>query len=927
MDDPWGSPWATNDNLTLEPPPRASTTLEPPGRSITRQRSFTNISPWATIEEDGDWGLADRDLGLALPPTAATNSGSGAWSAWGGENGFNTSQTNLSTRAREGSLGLPSPAWPGATSPNLNQGKTLSRRSSDKSLFRQPSPDPWAAEFSQNRLSLPAAVHISAEQTAFSTLDRHQEEVEKDQSQDQDKSKDDEAGPAETEVEKTKDLRATPVPIQDQGVSNKLDMPTDENPAEQAPDDEDHADSPSASRHSSISNGSRREERPDSPITSMDEDSKEHSSIPRRPSAKVHELVEMFDGISKRKNSLLVPDINIGRQRSGSRSVSIRSARTDDASDFGDFEDAEEFVPSRQPSVSGSPRPSSSKGTRLRSLSKTSLRNAAVVPTAITSPIPEEASNRFEDLRTKFGSIRFTPDLESVNKLFDMAKLDAEQPPAKDYSLDAIDGIIKDSFSTTSERKVWYRVSRPGTMRRHDMGDDDNYRRVTWAGSKVREDAAKIVCRWMEEDTYTGRPAMGGGPKIKSGGFNWDSKAETREPISFDRIFGKRKSAQPPKAVAAQAHRPLSLQPTGASHSRNSSGDVKSLPPRSPLSVPPPPAGFAFGWSTGANGSITPTSSRPSGQFARPSMDVNSVTSVTSGNSRAPSIHEPESRNSMQLMPPPPPPPSAPPKEPLKLKTAVDSIQDDDDDEDWGEMVASPADSVRPVSALFDSSINGSMANLPIESPAPPPAPMPDIGTTLDAVSTKLENGQATAEGPLSAVNTTAPADVWDFSAFDSKPAAPALPPTTTSKPEFDFDTPLQSPTPTIPSRTGSPASFQVATSPIPTLPSRIGSPLSFQSPKPPTPPAPFRPHHTPHSSLGGMVRPSPLHNVITPKPSLPNVASSVVPPPRTSSLATASPIIPPPKTVAFAMDGDATETAAAKRIVDGLPDLRYMLR
>lgn len=926
MDDPWGSPWATNDNLTLEPPPRASTTLEPPGRSVTRQRSFTNISPWATIEEDGDWGATDPGLGLALPPTAATNGGgSVAWSAWGGENGFNASQTNLTTRAREGSLGLSSPAWPGAASPNPNQGKTLSRRSSDRSLVRQPSPDPWAAEFSQNRLSLPAAVHISAEQTAFSTLDRHHEEDEKEQSQDHDRSKDNQAGLApESEAENARALEATPVPMKDQGANVNPDTAPDEKVAEQAPDDDDQADSPSASRHSSMSNESRREERPDSPITSMDEDSKEHHAIPRRPSAKVHELVEMFDGIAKRKDSLLVPDAISGRQRSGSRSVSLRSARTDDASDFGDFEDAEEFVPSRHPSVSGSPRPSSSRGPRPRSLSKTSLRNAAQVTTTVTSPIPEEASNKFQDLRMKFGPVKFSTDLELVNKLFDVARLDAEQPPAKDYSLDAIDGIIKDSFTTTSERKVWYRISRPGTMRRHDMGDDDNYRRVTWAGSTVRKDAAKIVCRWMEEDTYTGRPAMGGGSVVKGGGFNWDSKAETREPISFDRIFGKRKSAEPPKAPTAQTHRPLSLQPTGASHSRNSSVGVKSLPPRSPLSIPAPPAGPAFGWSTGATGNITPISSQPSGQFVRQSMDVNSGSSE---NSRVPSIHEPESRNSIQLMPPPP----APSQGPLKVKTAVQAVQDEDDDEDWGEMVASPADSIRPVSALFDSSINGSMANFSSASPAPPPAPNPDIGTTLNAVSTKLENTQAVAkagdQGPLNAVDAAAPTSIWDFSAFDSGPAAFALPPTTTSKPEFDFDTPLQSPTPTIPSRTGSPVSLHVAKSPTPVVLSRTGSPLSFQSPKPPTTPAPFRPHHAPHSSLGSISRPSPLHHVITSKPSSPTTASPIAPPPRASSLTTASPINPPPKTVAFAEDGDASEIAAARAIVHGLPDLTYMLR
>lgn len=914
MDDPWGSPWATNDSnpvLELDPPPRASTNLELPGRTLTRARSSSSISPWATIDENGDgfgdWGAPEPALVLP-PPTAATSSG--AWSGWGGDNGPNSSQTNLSIRAREGSLGLPSPsAWHGAPSPsfqNFSQGKTLSRRSSDRSLFRQPSPDPWAAEFSQDRLSLPAAVHISAEQAAFSTLRRHEEVEENDQC---------EMKSNQGKEELVEDTKA------------RQDRPEDEQAKEHGRDPDDQLASPSDSRHSSISNESRNEERLDSPITSMDEDGKDRPSKPRRPSAKVQELVGLYDGLTKRRDStLLVPDPALRRKRSTSRSMSIRSAQKDDASDFGDFEDAEDFVPSRHPSLSGSPRPTSARGPHLRSISRTSLRKAATTAVPITSPVLEETSHRFHELRAKFGPVKFTPDVELVDKLFDLEKLAKEQPAAKDYSLDAIDGIIKDNFTTVSERKTWYRISRPGTMRKHDMGDDDNYRRVTWADSKVREDATKIVRRWTEEDTYTGRPAIGGGSMVKGGGFNWDAKTDTREPLSFDQIFGKRKSVQPPKAAAAQIHRPLSLQPQSmnSSHSRNLSGGVKSLPPRSPLSIPAPPAGPAFGWSTGTTGSLTPTSSRPSGQYVRQSLDVESVMSRTSQPS---SINEPESRNSLQLAPPPSAPRLEPPKKPTD---PVQAVKDDDDDE-WGEMVASPADEARPSSALFDSSMNGSMASLSVTSAAPP-ATTPDTRTTLDAVSSKLQNGQTAArkaDSNSSGAGAPAPVDIWDFSAFESKPAAPAIPPTTTSKPEFDFETPLQSPTLTIPTRTGSPASFQLSKPPTPRIPpSQTGSPSPSQTSKPPTPPVPFRSQHGPSSSLS-MIRPSPLHNVITPKPSSLKNASPAGLPPRVASPAMASPLNSPLKAVTFAEAREETpeDVAVAKRIVDGLPNLSYMLR
>lgn len=892
MDDPWGSPWATNDsNPTLEPPPRASTTLELPGRLLTRNRSSSSISPWA-IEEDAvnDW--ATSDPGLALPPTAvaAANNGS-AWSGWGGETGLNSSQTQLSVRAREGSLGPPSPLWPPAPSPGLLPNKTVSRRSSSRSLSRQPTPDPWATEASEHRLSLPAAAHIAAEQVAFSTLDSHNEA--------------DEIDAVKSEVEEAHIAATNDVTqAQDGPLEAKADIGTaketaseegpDEPVEEQEVNEDDYIGSP-LSRRSSASNASHHESRLDSPITSMDEDTKDRHPLPRRSSTKVQDMVELFDGMAKRKDSasLMVPDPNGARRRSSARSVSsIRTARTDDASDFGDFEDAEDFespLPSRQPSVSGS-RPTSRAG-RLRSASKGSLRNAAAAAAAVATPntIPEEPS-KFEDIRAKFGSITFTPDKDLVDKLFDVAKLDKEQPPFKDYSLDTVEGIITDSFTAVSERKVWYRISRPGTMRKHDMGDDDNYRRVTWADSKVKEDATKIVRRWMQEDTYyAGRPKAGSGPKVRGGGFDWDSNNSKAESLSFDEIFGKRKSVQTPRLSTAQAPRPLSLQ--APSHTRNPSAGVKSLPPRSPLSIPAPPIVPAFGWSTGGSGASTPVSARPP-SLLRQSIDVSSTRSETS---RPPSVRESEGRSSLQL---PPPQPKS-----LGLTEVVQKVtetNDDEDDDEWGEMVASPATDARPSSTIFEGSLNGSFANLANTSPSVPSS----------ATATRTNLNQA-APTPLSHdPPATEHEDVWDFSAFGNTTSMPAIPPTTTSKPEFDFDTPLQSPTMSIPSRTSSPASIHTSKPPTPIIPqSRSASP-AFESPRAPNPPPSMRPQHSAKSSLS-LVRPSPLHHVLT--PDLPS------PDPTVSANA-------PAKTVSFAEE-EVVDESAVRRVVEGLPNLSYMLR
>lgn len=945
MEDPWGSPWATDTNTTLEPTiPRS--TLELPGRTLTRQRSFSAASPWAA-EDDGldDWAAADP--GLALPTPAATSSS--IWAGWGGENAPNSSQTSLApaSRAREGSLGMHSPSWPAAASPGLPPARTISRRSSSRSLFRQPSPDPWAVEFSENRLSLPTPALVSAEQAAFSTLDRHEEENEEDMAKIKEDEKAEVAAPEVTSTQDSKIAQPSESTRDEEvgPVTNAGDEASKRENEEGA-----NTRSLSDSRHSSMSAESHHDDRPDSPITSMDEDAKDRPRIPRRPSVKVQELVHMYDGMVEPKdNSLSVPTALGGRQRSTSRgTASIRSTRTEDISEFGDFEDAESLgsaPPSRKPSIGGSPRPGSSRAGPARS--------AFNVKSSAPAPIPEERSHTFQDLRAKFGPVTFAPDLESVDKLFDVAKLDAEQPSAKDYSLDAVEGIIKDSFSSVSERKTWYRISRPGSMRRHDLGDDENYRRVTWPVSKMREETNKVVRRWMEEDSFSGgRPSFGGGNSVKGGAFNWDTKSE---PLSMDQIFGKRKSAQPPKAASATVPRPLSLQPrSAAAHSRNLSGGVKSLPPRSPgvsslpcpspMSIPGPPKSPAFGWSTMTDESGTPASSRPPSRAVRQSLEVTSSrfgsnTAVNTG------THEPESRPSLQLAPPS----SAP--------SVSSNALVEDDDEEWGEMVASPMESSRPVSGIFDMGLNSSMAELSTKDPSP--APFNDTDATLVAVASKLEHD----EGPQKAhQQPPAPStDMWDFSAFDTTlapsfspvaPTVPAIPPTTTSKPEFDFDTPLQSPALSGPSKTSSPISaFQLPTPSTPSGPmasSSTSSPASFQLPPPPTPPVSTSSKHTPKSSISSqpalepvrpispaafqlskppspkhsnrpslsLGRPSPLQHVITPKASSPKPMSPTV---------HSTTMLPPAKSVSFAPPDE--ESAAVARIVEALPDLSYMLR
>lgn len=779
--------------------------------------------------------------------------------------------------------------------------------------------------------------------------------------------------------EESKPLDSIHLSDEDQREEMRPNAQASESATEKGVTDEGQAKSPSGSRHSSLSESSQHGERPDSPITSLDEDAKDRLPIPRRPSAKVQESVEPLDEPEKEYgDALTVPDPPRGRRRS---IMSTRSARTDDASDFGDFEDAQSVSSapqSRRPSYNGSPRPPSSKAVRARSLSRTPLQRGSV-----STATPTEQRNTFHDGAKVALKLKFTPDFESVDKLFDVAKLDAEQPATKDYSLDYADGVIKDNFTSISERKTWWRISRNGTMRMHDSGDDDNYRRITWATSKTREETNKIVRRWMEQGSYPGgQQSFGDAVSVKGGAFNWNSRVE---PLSMDQVFGKRKSTQILKESSASAPRPLSLQPQprAYSHSRNLSAGVKSLPPRSPgvnsllprspgvnslpppspLGMPAPPKSPAFGWSTVSDGSasVTPASTRPPSRGVRQSIEVTSANMTVSKSSTA-SVNEPASRNSLQLAPPSV---SRPPS-PEKPKVSVPEVDDDDDDDEWGEMVASPPSTSRPVSGLFDvgNGTNGSIGS-PLGEKYASPAPANDTSFTLDAVSSELQRGGNAAKAEATQLPPAAPAaHTWDFSAFDrtsqapaatTPPMVPAIPPTITSKPEFEFDTPLQSPTLSGPSRTASPISaFQLSKPSTPTLPtvlSRSSSIASFQPPQPPTPtvplqplhaskmsisstassgssrpsspatlqmsksptaPIPTMPQHTQRSSLS-MGRPSPLQRVLTPK--------SPSPQPMSPAIAT------PLRSVSFAAQNDADESLAVRQVVDGLPDLSYMLR
>ncbi|KAI1327762.1 hypothetical protein F5Y16DRAFT_370862 [Xylariaceae sp. FL0255] len=532
MDDPWGSsPWASADapaknDTAPSPDPSNTFQLNPPPKvffgNATGQLSQ---SPWATdIQDDdafGSWSTAER---------ADPNDNQTEWGVWG--------ETNLQiprpsprlsvSSSKDGSL-----AWPGnvATSPGL---RPLSR-SRSPSLFRHHSPDPWAAEVSLNNgLSVeilnnsneslqtrPDNTNIPILASASPSIPSSKTAVEAEQS----------SAEGKTPLRVNSDDTATEPSIAEPREIIVASLDAAEEPKLESGAHEYHSRSPSTisiDSHAGI-------ERQDSPITSIDEDRGARLGAgSRKTSGKVHELVGIYDSLTKAASeeppSVGSRDISQIRSRETSRARSEQKRSDDDGDDdegdFGVFENGEiaaDEPKSESPVSNVSPQRASNKP-----------EHQEQEGDALSSPTRQDP-DQIRSILEKFGDITFHPDLSLIDKLFpdahDSLNSNDEQTP------EISDNIIWDSFTSISERKAWYRISRFGSMRKHNSGDDDNYHRVTWPTSHLHGDTIKIVRRWMEEDTYSGRAVLGGSKR--TGFFDWDSNAA---PITLAEVFRRKPS-------------------------------------------------------------------------------------------------------------------------------------------------------------------------------------------------------------------------------------------------------------------------------------------------------------------------------------------------------------------------------------------------
>ncbi|KAF8468165.1 hypothetical protein BDZ91DRAFT_722021 [Kalaharituber pfeilii] len=136
----------------------------------------------------------------------------------------------------------------------------------------------------------------------------------------------------------------------------------------------------------------------------------------------------------------------------------------DDFGDFGDFEEFDDFTEAGLPSDSG----------------------FGPVPAHKAIDMPPVAS-----VKSILSPLDFPIDRSFVSKLYPLTPEIPPLPP------------ITEIISTISARKAWYRISREGTLGKHKSGNSDDYVRVTWAKSRTKQEVTEIVSRWMKEGRFS----------------------------------------------------------------------------------------------------------------------------------------------------------------------------------------------------------------------------------------------------------------------------------------------------------------------------------------------------------------------------------------------------------------------------------------
>ncbi|KAF4980997.1 hypothetical protein FZEAL_3112 [Fusarium zealandicum] len=520
----------------------------------------------------------------------------------------------------------------------------------------------------------------------------------------------------------------------------------------------------------------------------------------RQPSNKVQELVGLFDGLAKRSHSVSPVDPSMRRLSSNAspvvdtmpvldlmqEPVTIEGAEPEaepeleqvielletqthtEEEEKGDGKEVEDEVKEPLGDLDQAQAESDSwsdfeSPTQEEPGTEAPQEQLSVIETTKQ----DEPSHKPVSTAPKPPSTPFSIDLSKLDDLFPSVPASFPEPePVPDV-------IIDDSFASISERKSWYRLSRFGSMRMHDLGDDENYVRIGWGNSEVRDRAIRIVRRWMEEDSIAGRVVLGRrGGAAGSRIFNWDSSAPQ---LGISELLGR-------KSHSRQAS--LNSKETAASPTAASFGWSSNPAPSLTVAIPPPASNHSPITETSSEAESSPVEAANTSPVeaaeATPAFPTKSPTTDRPHSPIKPIPLQPTTRplSISQPIPSPTSPLLPQPHSPVKptpLRTTTRPISisqpislpmsplaqppenagwgedDDDDDDDWGDMVSSPTDQANgfpSMDAIVDATSGDNKGHVSKPS-ITTSAPMEDL---FGCASTEemLSNGRHSLEAPAS---------------------------------------------------------------------------------------------------------------------------------------------------------------------------------
>lgn len=190
---------------------------------------------------------------------------------------------------------------------------------------------------------------------------------------------------------------------------------------------------------------------------------------------------------------------------------------------------------------------------------------------------------------------------------------------------------------TLPQRRAWHRLSRQGSPLLHDSGDPDNYTRAAWANSAISRETHAVVRRWMQEGSLLPGRTRAGGVRGSAATFGW-ARSSSQDPVDLSFLSRRREEGRGRSESESAA---ASAQPLGAAPKFvEGVGGVRGG--GRPFSMPPPPRAPAA----------------PAAPEVLPSRTA--------------------------------------PKRPSPLVLSTTQPREEDSDEEWGDMVSSPAVAAAP---------------------------------------------------------------------------------------------------------------------------------------------------------------------------------------------------------------------------------------